>query len=121
MKIEHRGDVRPHDTPTPVVVIGWVYVALGVLTASGGIVAGGGVLVLLLLAALLIIVGIGLVYGRLWAYYVAVAMSGFNSITLLVAAIAGTTGLVVPLSINVTVLYWLLRRSVREWAGLTGW
>jgi hypothetical protein len=38
-----------------------------------------------------------------------------------VSALAGGIGLLVPLSINLLVLFWLLRRDVREWAGLTSW
>ena len=59
--------------------------------------------------------------GRFWAYYVAVVMAAFNSITLIVSALAGGIGLLMPLGINLIVLYWLLRRDVREWAGLTSW
>lgn len=122
MRIEHRSEVRPDAPPVPVRVIGTLYMALGVLAAVMGIFVPTGVFILLLLqAVLLIAVGAGLVAGRLWAYYVAVVMAAFNSLTLFVAAITGTTDLVVPLSVNITALYWLLRRNVRQWAGLTSW
>ena len=104
-------------TPTAVRVIGWIYLALGVLVAVTGFFVSGGVLILLVLqAALDIVVGAGLVTGKSWAYYVAVVMAAFNLITLLLSALVGSTGLLVPLSVNVTVLYWLLRRDVRTWA-----
>lgn len=122
MKTEDRSEVHPDTSPTAVRVIGWIYIALGVLAAVAGLFVSGGLLILLLLqAALLVVVGGGLVTGKFWAYYVAVVITAINAITLFVAALAGTTGLLVPLSINVTVLYWLLRRDVRAWAGLTSW
>jgi hypothetical protein len=63
-------------------VIGWLYMALGVLAAVMSIFVPTGVFILLLLqAGLLIAVGAGLVAGRLWAYYVAVVMAAFDSVT----------------------------------------
>jgi uncharacterized membrane protein (DUF2068 family) len=122
MRTEDRSEAHPDTTPTAVRVIGWIYLGLGVLIAVAGSYVSGGLLILLLLQATLnIVVGAGLVIGKFWAYYVAVVMAAFNLIMLLLSALMGSTGLFVPLSINVTVLYWLLRRNVRAWAGLTSW
>lgn len=122
MEPEDRIEVRPDATPIPVRVIGWIYIALGLLVAGAGFFVSDGLLILLLLqAALYVVVGAGLMAGRFWAYYVALVMAAFNAIALLVSALTGTTGLLVPLIVNVAVLYWLLRRDLRAWAGLTNW
>lgn len=119
MKAWHHERVDHDETPTPVVVIGWVFLAMAILAAAGGLAFPASVrFVLFLQALLLLIVGTGLVSGRIWAYFAALAISVLNLITLVFAGVAGATSALAPLIVNAAIVFWLLRPNARRWSGL---
>ncbi|MDQ3968192.1 MAG: hypothetical protein M3275_07335 [Thermoproteota archaeon] len=125
--------------PTGVTVLGILFVIAGAFTLLGGIttlvaipfvanvnlaqVSGsiltvlGAVLIPLGIASL--VVAYGLFKAKSWAWYVAVALSIIglvvNVISLVTADIGAITGALVGIAINAIVLYYLSRRSVRQY------
>ena len=68
-----------------------------------------------------LIVAYGLFKGKSWSWTVAVVLSAIglaiNVISLITSNMGGITGALVSIAINAIVLYYLSRRSVRQYFG----
>lgn len=120
MRTDHNNEAIRAEEPGVVRTIGWVYVVLGGLAGAAALLLRTSAPVLLVSAVLQLVVGWGLVTGRAWAYFVALALAAVNTISGLVLLVQGVAGILVPLLVNGLVLGSLVRHDVRRWAGLSG-
>ena len=129
IKNSSKNDLIRH-RPTGVTVLGILFVIAGAFTLLGGITTLVAIpfVALTVLGAVLIPLGIaslvvayGLFKAKSWAWYVAVALSIIglvvNVISLVTSDIGAITGALVGIAINAIVLYYLSRRSVRQYFG----
>lgn len=105
------------DLPTPVRLIGWFQTAVGIVAiVSGLVVARGAAMVFVLSGAVSVAIGLGLLQGRVWAYYAALVLTSLNLASLVVLFFRGARGFFPALAVNALILYFLLAPDVRAWA-----